>query len=373
MKIVMIGQKGIPAGMGGIERHVDELSRLLVKQGHHVTVYNRAWYSHTLARSHNGVEIVFRPSIRTKHLDAISHTFFCVLHAVKHDFDIIHFHGVGPALLSWMPRLFAPKIKVVTTFHCIDRRQEKWGIIAKGFLLIGEWCAVTFAHEVITVSKALHTYCLSKYKRESVYIPNGFSTFPSLSSTEELDILRSFGLEKQEYVLAVSRLIPHKGLHHLMLAFARLQTSKKLVIVGSGHFTKEYEKTLQTLADSDERICLLGEQSDLNALATLFKHAYLFVHPSVADGLPIAVLEAFSHERAVLAGDIPEVRELIDDEQFLFQAGDVVDLEHKLAQLLSQPELVEKFGKAGRKHVLAHYNWDTIAQQVETVYNNGGA
>lgn len=372
MKIAMIGQKGIPAGMGGIERHVDELSCRLVKRGYFVTVYNRPWYAHPKAQSRDGVELVFRPSIRTKHLDAISHTFFCILHAVQHNFDVIHFHGVGPALLSWIPRLFAPQIKVVTTFHCIDRRHEKWGGVARSFLLLGEWCTTTFAHEVITVSKTLRTYCFARYKRKSVYIPNGFSTFPSPSRTEEIHILQSFGLGKGEYVLAVSRLVPHKGLHNLIVAFSRLQTTQKLVIVGSGHFTQEYEAQLQALAKQDSRIHLLGEQSDCKTLAALYKNAYLFVHPSAADGMPIAVLEAFSYGRAVLAGNIPEIHELIDDEQFLFQAGDVADLENKLASLLSQPELLQKSGEANKKKALTHYSWDTIVQQVEKVYNDCG-
>ena len=45
MRIAMIGQKGIPGVYGGIERHVEELSLELTRQGHEVLVYARKWYT----------------------------------------------------------------------------------------------------------------------------------------------------------------------------------------------------------------------------------------------------------------------------------------------------------------------------------------
>ena len=94
------------------------------------------------------------PSIKTKNLDAITHTFISTLHAifvVKP--DIIHYHGVGPSLLSWIPKLLAPKIKVISTFHCIDRKHQKWGFIARLSLRMGEWAACHFADKTITTGE----------------------------------------------------------------------------------------------------------------------------------------------------------------------------------------------------------------------------
>ena len=100
MKVVMIGQKGIPGIFGGIERHVDELSTRLVRIGTDVAVYSRRWYCAN--REVDGtVRRIFVPSLHTKHLDAISHTFFSTMHAIFVEKpDVIHYHGVG--------RRFAP-------------------------------------------------------------------------------------------------------------------------------------------------------------------------------------------------------------------------------------------------------------------------
>jgi len=158
MKIAMIGQKGIPAKYGGIEQHVQELSLRLVQAGQKVTVYSRKWYTEEGNHDFHGINVEITPNIHTNHLDAISHTFASTLDAIIQKYDIIHYHGVGPALLSWIPRVFAPNIKVVTTFHCIDRQHQKWGFFAKLMLRIGERAACKFAHETITVSRSLPNY-----------------------------------------------------------------------------------------------------------------------------------------------------------------------------------------------------------------------
>ena len=82
MKIIMIGQKGIPAAYGGIERHVEELSLELTKQGHDVLVYARKWFTDKNIKNYHGIKIQHIPTLHTKNLDAIIHTFISSIHAV---------------------------------------------------------------------------------------------------------------------------------------------------------------------------------------------------------------------------------------------------------------------------------------------------
>ena len=131
MKIAMIGQKGIPSIYGGIEKHVEELSVLLVQKGHEVNVYTRLNYTPADKKEFNGVNLISLPSIHTKHLDTITHTFLATLHVLFKKVDIIHYHGVGPSTLAWIPRLLKPRAKVIVTFHSIDRFHKKWGLFAR--------------------------------------------------------------------------------------------------------------------------------------------------------------------------------------------------------------------------------------------------
>lgn len=75
MKISFIGQKGIPAAGGGVERYVEDVATRLASLGHDITVYSRPNYTSKSLNSYKGVNIKSLPSLPTKHLDAISHTF----------------------------------------------------------------------------------------------------------------------------------------------------------------------------------------------------------------------------------------------------------------------------------------------------------
>ncbi|HLD82309.1 MAG TPA: glycosyltransferase family 4 protein [Patescibacteria group bacterium] len=360
MKIVMIGQKGIPASFGGIERHVEEISHRLVQRGHDVTVLSRYWYTKSVAKEYRGVKIKLIPSIHTKHLDAISHTFLSTLAAMRDDADVIHYHGVGPALLCWIPRIFKPRAKVVTTFHCIDRKHKKWGWFARWCLTFGEWCAVNFSHTTITVSETLRSYCALHYNKKTLFIPNGFA--PKAHDHDDR-VLASHRLAPKQYILAVSRFIRHKGLHYLIEAFSRTDTPMKLAIAGDGYFSDEYASEIRSMAKKDDRIILLGTQ-DQDSLSALYKNAYLMVHPSESEGLPLVVLEALGYGSAVLGSDIPEIREIIHDPNFLFKSRDTADLKARIEALLQDPQRVSRCGQAGALFVREQYNWDVIVDMI---------
>ena len=78
MKIAMIGQKGIPATYGGIERNVEEVGSRLAKKGHEVSVYCRLYYTKS-GGFHHGMKMIRLPSLNTKHLDTVSHCLFATV------------------------------------------------------------------------------------------------------------------------------------------------------------------------------------------------------------------------------------------------------------------------------------------------------
>ena len=367
MKIALIGQKGIPMKFGGIEKHVERLAVGLTKKGHDVFVYTRPWYTSPRLKMYKGVHLISVKSWHTKHLDAISHTFFSTLHALKQDYDIIHYHGVGPALLAWIPRLFKPSVKVISTFHCIDRRHQKWGILARLALYFGEWAAVNFAHDTITVSKTLQMYCAEKYAASTIYVPNGID-MPARAGASL--IRKRFGLEKDNYILFISRLVKHKGAHYLVDAYKKLNTAKKLVIVGDSAFTDAYVERLKLSAGNNPNIIFAGMVRGGSRLwRELYSNAFIMVHPSESEGLPIVILEAMSFGLPVLASDIPENMEALHGGfGFSFENKSVRDLKNRLQYLLGRNEMVKRVGDAARGHVEKNYNWKDIVNSVERIY-----
>jgi glycosyltransferase involved in cell wall biosynthesis len=365
MKIAIIGQKGIPAKMGGVEKHVEDLSMRLVQLGHEVLVYTRPGYTDPKLKEYKGVQLISLPSIATKHLDAITHTFRACLDVAKRNVDIIHFHSIGPSSLIWLVKLLKPNTPIVATFHTKCYEHQKWGLLAKLYLHFGEFMACRAADKTITVSRTLRNYAISRHGSQAIYAPNGVLPMEN----REINKIKYFGLEKDGYILAVSRLIRHKGLQYLIKAYNELKTDKKLVIVGEGAYTNEFVKELKDLAGSNRNIIFAGQQSG-RELEEFFSNAYLFVQPSESEGLSIALLEAMAYGRATLVSDIAENLEVVGPLGFTFRNKNYKDLAARLKTILRNPEIVAKMGEKEKARVACEYDWQMIVDKIIKIYNN---
>jgi glycosyltransferase involved in cell wall biosynthesis len=359
MKIAMIGQRSIPADYGGINTYVEELSQRLVDKGHEVTVFCRREYSGSKDENYKGVKLKYFPYIPTKHLETLSHSLLSSLYAVFNNYDIVHYHGLGSAIFSILPKIFWKKS--VLTIQGLDWKAEKWGFPAKLFLKLCGRVSTGFPNRTVVVSKALYEYYSRKYKTEVYYIPNGANTASSQSAIENPE------LKDKGYLLYLGRFAPQKGIHYLIQAFKKINTDKRLVIAGGSSYTDKYIRHLRNLARPDRRIIFTGPLYGLQKEKVL-SQAYLFILPSEIEGLSLALLEAMGHRRCCLVSDIPENLEAIDDSGFSFRAKDAADLKEKLEFLLSKPDLVEKTGQRSQARIQECYNWERISDEIEKLY-----
>ncbi len=368
MRVALIGQKGFPAIIGGVESHVEQLALGLVKKKHDVFVYCRPWYNKKKIAKSQGVNLIYKWSWNRKNWDTITHVWFSTWHAIFQDYDIIHYHGVGPALLSWIPRIFNTKTKVIVTFHSIDRFHQKWGLFARLMLRLGEYCAVHCPHQTIVVSKTLHKYCLQKFNIDTVYIPNGVDAYDYYPPK----LIKHYRLDRVRYIFLITRLIPHKGVHYLIEAFKSIRDENlKLVIAGGGSHTDKYFEQIKKMALTDERIVFTGPiPLKSEWWYELFSNAYLFAYPSEHEGLPIVLLEAMAFGQCVLASDIPENMELVTHGVgFTFKNKDVSNLRLQLRYLLDHPEVVAQVGAAARNIIVNKYDWKKVITAIDFVYH----
>jgi len=113
-------------------------------------------------------------------------------------------------------------------------------------------------------------------------------------------------------------------------------------------------------------------------LTAALTHADLFLCPSIYEPLGIVNLEAMGCETAVLAsrvGGIPEVvshgntGELVD-----YNENDIVGFESSIAEaatrLMSDPELLQRYGKAGRQRAATEFGWDAVAATTLNLYQS---
>jgi glycosyltransferase involved in cell wall biosynthesis len=358
MRIAMIGQKGLPATYGGIERHVEEIGTRLVNRGHEVVVYCRYDYS-PAEKYYEGIRLLRLPSLNTKHLGTATHVAVSTLDSMFRDYDVVHYHALGPSLFAGFPRLRGTS--TVVTIHGLDWQRDKWGPGASWVLKRCEFPAVNFPSSTVVVSQTLQRYFREHHRRETVFIPNG-TILPDYRPARSLG---KFGLEAGKYVLFVGRMVPEKGVHFLTEAFQSIDTDMKLALAGGYAYSPDYQEKIKSY--ESDRIKLLGYVFG-EGLAELWSNAYVVVLPSTLEGLSIALLEALSYGRCALISDIPENLEVAGECAPSFRSRDVDDLRTKLKSLIDDPELVKSYERQARQHVEAHFSWDRVVDDLEALY-----
>jgi hypothetical protein len=124
LRVAFIGGRGVVSKYSGIESYYEEVGTLLAGMGHQVTAYCRTYFTPP-GKQHNGMQVVRLPTIRSKHLETLVHTFLSTLHVLTQPCDIVHYHALGPALFSFIPRLAGKK--TVVTVQGLDWQRKKWG------------------------------------------------------------------------------------------------------------------------------------------------------------------------------------------------------------------------------------------------------
>ena len=372
MKIAMIGQKRVPSREGGVEVVVWELATRLRDAGFQVECYNRS-NKHVKKSNYDkeknmpgyyceNIRIITVPTLQNGKLNAIIYAFLGTLRALFGRYDVIHYHAEGPCLLLWIPKLLG--IRVVATIHGLDWQRAKWGNFASKMLLAGEKMAAKHADEVIVLSKNVQVYFEETYHRTTYYIPNGIAK-PQLRKPDEIS--RQYGLQGNDYILTLCRIVPEKGLHYLLEAFRNIPTDKKLVIAGGFSNAAEYMEQIRQMAAEDERVILTDFVHD-TILEELCSNAYIYCLPSDVEGMSISLLEAMSYGRCCLVSDIEENTEVVENKAVTFHKGDSKDLQDQIMNLLEHPEIVLSYQKQAADFICNKYSWDKMMQETIKIY-----
>lgn len=363
MRIAIIGHKAIPSRRGGVEIHVEEIAARLAARGHEVTVYNRRIQEEQIVDAYRGIHVKHVPCINAKGLEALTASAIAACDALFRRYDIVHFHALGPAFFSFIPKWTGARI--AGTVHGLDWQRDKWGRFASWFLRTGEWMMMRHADFAISVSEDLLPYFREKYGREVDFIPNGVN--PPVWRPAKV-ITETFGLKGNDYILFLARLVPEKGLHYLIDAFSRIRTDWKLVIAGDSSQTNGYVDQVRRQSESVERIVFTGFVGG-ELLDELYSNTALYVLPSDVEGMPISLMEAMSYGCRCLVSDIPQNTRVTEDLGVSFQAGNVQDLTDKLQKCCDHPEIFP-LAEGIRNNVLSRFNWESVVDVMEQRYES---
>ncbi len=360
MKLAIMGTRGIPANYGGFETFAEELSTRLVARGHEVTVYGRSNNIRYPEPTYKGVKLTILPTIGTKYLDTVVHTFLSVLHAlVRKRFDCVLMCNAANAIFAFVPRLSGTPVAL--NVDGIERLRKKWGTPGRAYYRFSEYLATIIPNVVVSDANVIREYYLNKYGRASVTIMYG----ANCQRTETTTVLQQLGLRPRDYFLYVSRLEPENNAHIVVQAFERVRTGKRLLIVGDAPYAHRYIEQLKST--NDARILFPGAIYGLG-YRELQSHAHAYIQATEVGGTHPALVEAMGAGNCVIVNNTPENREVVGDCGLYFQ--DAESLTHQIRVTLKDVELVECLRKEAADRAKACYSWDAVTSAYEKLFKD---
>lgn len=170
-------------------------------------------------------------------------------------------------------------------------------------------------------------------------------------------------------VLYIGRRERYKGFIHLLDAAESVwqrHPETRFVFIGVPGF---YGAVIDEFARyPDDRIIELERASTEEKSAAL-DACSVYAMPSIHETFGIGYLEAWLHERPVIGGDIPPLREVIDHgNDGLVVRQNVSDIAAMITMLLDDPALRQRMGKAGAAKLVQRWDWDSVITRVESAY-----
>ena len=357
MKLAIVGTRGIPANYGGFETFAEELATRLAARGHDVTVYGRSNNIRYSQPTYKGVKLAILPTIGTKHLDTVAHTFLSVLHAIPQRFDCMLMCNAANAVFGLVPRLTATPLAL--NVDGIERLRKKWGTTARVYYRLSERLATIIPNVVVTDAEVIRDYYLRQYRTPSVMIAYG----AACERTPSAAVLDKLGVRPGEYFLYVSRLEPENNAHLVVEAFERVETEKLLLIVGDAPYAQQYIERLK--ATKDPRIRFPGAIYGIG-YRELQSNAYAYVQATEVGGTHPALIEAMGAGNCVIAKDTPENREVVADTGLYFH--DAADLARQIQVILADHALVARLRVCAQNRAKARYSWDAVTDAYEKLF-----
>jgi len=296
-------------------------------------------------------------------------------------FDIVHLHYpfYGAAEIVILRKiLFSRKMNLVVHYHMDSVAKGIKGFIFKLY----QW----FVLPILASQAKLITCASLDYVKHSAladYYKNHQKKFRQICFGVDLEqfvvyydhknkdrrekiILFVGGLDKAHYF---------KGLENLLKAVKMIKqdfpAELKLNIVGEGDLKPYYQNLARKLGIGKQ--VYFTEDVDNSRLVDYYNYCDAVVLPSINKGeaFGLVLLEAMACAKPIIASNLPGVRSIFKNGEhgLLVQPGSVDDLADKLKIILSDKELAQKMGQAGRKLVEDKYTWEKVGKRLDLIYH----
>lgn len=358
---------------GGAAQHVLHLSLGLLTKGHKTTI---------VAPNDNPgfVEQLQTLGIQFKEVDVTTtfsrRTVLALRELMRSkEYTHIHLHGHRAAAVvrfsSIGMKLEVPLIYTVHGYHPTHYKES----ITKQLANSVEWLLESKIKQFICVSestKAELIQAVPKIQKRCTVIHNGIPLL-NLSEEERVTFRHQFREKYQiptdaVVVGTVARLQWQKSVHRLLQAFGLIQSKypdMHLVLVGTGP-EREALQELSLELKCDKRIHFLGSVDNPRPVYCMMD---LFVLPSLWEGLPLTVLEAWDSRIPVIATDVSGSRDVIEDEVTGFIATNTaMGIAQKIEHAWKEKERFPKIVSEAKNSLHSEYSVEQMVKKTVKVY-----
>ena len=297
-----------------------------------------------------------------------------------------HFGGILAKLNYGLP--------LVITVHSLEplrpwKREQLGG--GYDFSVWVEKTALEMADAVIAVSKGTKADVerLFQIKPERLHVIYNGIDLEEYRPTDATDALVRLGIDpKRPYLLFVGRITRQKGIIHLARAIQYLDRDFQIVLCAGAPDTPEIAAEMKAAVRQAQAkrsdIIWIEEMVDKKTVQQLYAGAAVFCCPSIYEPFGIINLEAMACETAVVASAVGGIKEVVVDGEtgFLVAVEQMKespfeptnpekferDLAGRVNELMANPELQKKFGRAGRKRAEEKFGWRAIARETMALY-----
>ena len=297
--------------------------------------------------------------------------------------DLVHSHTWYANMAGHIASLQYSIPHIVSAHSLEPLRPWKAEQLGGGYA-ISSWAEKTAyeaASAIIAVSDGMRADVLVAYPaidpNKVVTIRNGVDAI-KFAPNNDPSVLAKYGVSGP-YAIFVGRITRQKGLAHLLRAWKNVPSQYGLVLAAGSPdeegIGKEVADLIAELQKTRGNIWWIKDMLPHTELTAMLTSADLFVCPSVYEPLGIVNLEAMGCETAVLGsrvGGIPEVVADKETGELVDYTGDAALFENALTEsitrLMSQPELLKKYGTAGRVRIMKEFGWDAVAAATIALY-----
>ena len=308
LKISIIGSRGYPYVYSGYETLVKNIGERMVAKGVQVTVYCHSYLFDEKPKQHNGIQLIYIPTIKSKSLSQPIHSFLAFWHAAFSNADVVLVLNVSNGPFGIITRLF--KKPTLINVDGLEWLRPKWKGIGASYFKWSAKMAVKLMDLIVTDAIAMQTIYKKEFNADSVVITYGADGNKGASE----NLLNKWQLHSQDYYLIVGRMIPDNNSDIIIEGFINSSSTKKMVIVGDVPYQDAYATKIKSY--QDDRLVFTGYINNGDELASLYKYCYAYMHGHEFGGTNPTLLKAMANACAIGAIDTIFSREVLQNDSF---------------------------------------------------------